>query len=146
MAAPNNDPIYSKAGQISMKPASLLGVASTRTSTYDGSNATTDKILWTASAQGGYVQRIRFKPVGTNVISVARIWINNGSAQTTATNNVFYGEVSLPATTASTNAALVDIDYPLNVALPAGYTIIVGVSAAADLASGWSAAVIGGSY
>lgn len=146
MAAPNNDPIYSKAGQISMKPASLLGVASNRTSTYDGSNATTDKILWTASAQGGYVQRIRFKPAGTNAASVARIWINNGSAQTTATNNVLYGEISLPATTISAVAALPDIDYPMNLALPNGYTVIVGVSAAADLASGWSATVIGGSY
>jgi hypothetical protein len=130
-----------------MRTAAALGVASNRTSTYDGTNATTDKILFTADAtNGGYVQRIRFKALGTNVVSVARIYLNNGAAQTTATNNLFYGEISLPATTASNNAATVDIDYPLNMALPAGFTIIVGVSAAADLASGWTAGVIAGKY
>jgi hypothetical protein len=143
----NSDPIFSRSGAISMRTAAALGVASNRTSTYDGTNATTDKILFTADAtNGGYVQRIRFKALGTNVVSVARIYLNNGAAQTTATNNLFYGEISLPATTASNNTATVDIDYPLNVALPAGFTIIVGVSAAADLASGWTAGVIGGKY
>ena len=143
----NNDPIYSRTCAISTRTAAALGVASNRTSTYDGTNATTDKILFTADAtNGGYVQRIRFKALGTNVVSVARIYLNNGAAQTTATNNLFYGEISLPATTASTNAATVDIDYPLNMALPAGFTIIVGVSAAADLASGWTAGVIAGKY
>ena len=145
--AANNDPIYSRAGVISMRTAAALGVASNRTSIYDATNATTDKILFTSDAtNGGYVQRIRFKALGTNAASVARVYINNGAAQTTATNNLFYGELSLPATTASTTVSTPDIDYPMNMALPAGYTIIVGVSAAADLASGWVAGVIGGKY
>jgi len=145
--AGNNEPIYSRAGVISMRTAAALGVASNRTSIYDATNATTDKILFTADAtNGGYVQRIRFKALGTNAAAVARIYINNGSAQTTATNNLLYGELTLPATTASTTAAVVDIDYPMNMALPPGYTIIVGVSAAADLAAGWTAGVIAGKY
>jgi hypothetical protein len=143
----NNDPIYSKVGDISMRSAAALGVASNRTSIYDATNATTDKIIYTADAtNGSYVQRVRLKPLGTNAVAVARIYINNGAAQTTATNNLFYGEVPLPATTASTTAAMPDIDFPLNFALPPGYTIIVGVSAAADLASGWTAGVIAGKY
>ena len=145
--AANNDPIYSRAGAIGMRTAAALGVASNRTSTYDGTNETTDKIVFTADAtNGGYIQRIRFKALGTNAASVARIYINNGAAQTTATNNAFYGEISLPATTASNTAATVDIDYPMNIALPAGYTVMVGVSAAADLATGWVATPIAGKY
>lgn len=142
----NTAPIFSKAGIISMRTSSALGVASNRTTTVDGTNATTDKLLYTAGSEGSFLQRIRFKSLGTNAVAVARIYINNGSDQTVATNNLFYGELSLPATTASTTIAMVDMDFPLNFVLPGGYRIIVGVSAAADLATGWTAGVIGGTY
>jgi hypothetical protein len=77
---------------------------------------------------------------------VARVYFNNGSTNGTATNNTFYGEISLPATTASTTSATVDVDYPINVALPAGYRIIIGISATTTLASGWVPTVIAGAY
>jgi len=146
---PNNDPIYSKQGAISLNPANYLGKTSYRTSTYDGTNATTDQIIFTADAtNGSFVQRLRFKAMGgaNATAAVARIWINNGSAQTTATNNAFVGELSLPITATSTTAATVDIDYPINFALPAGYKIIVGVSSSADLTGGWTVTAIAGNY
>ena len=59
-------------------------------------------------------------------------------------NNYFYGEVSLPGTTQINTAATVDIDYPMNVALPAGYSIIVGL--ATTVAAGWVVTVVGGNY
>jgi hypothetical protein len=52
----------------------------------------------------------------------------------------------LPATTASTTAATVDVDYPINVALPPGYRIVIGISSTTTLASGWTATVIAGAY
>jgi hypothetical protein len=139
--AANTAPIFSSTGAIS------LGTAITAIVTdYIGTGAN-NVVAFTANAtNGGFVQRIRFKAVGTNAVSVARIYINNGSANTTAANNTFYGELSLPATTASTTAATVDIDYPLNFALPAGYRIVIGISAAATLASGWNPTVIAGAY
>jgi hypothetical protein len=141
MASPNTAPIFSLAGAVS------LGTAITAVVTdYTGAGAN-NVVVFTANAtNGGFVQRIRFKAVGTNAVAVARIYLNNGSANTTAANNTFYGELSLPSTSASTTAATVDIDYPLNFALPAGYRIVVGISATTTLASGWTPTVIAGSY
>ena len=139
--AANTSPIFSSAGAISLGSGITAVV-----SDYDGTGAN-NQVIFTANAtNGGFVQRIRFKAKGTNAVSVVRIYLNNGSANTTAANNTFYGELSLPATTASTTAATVDIDYPLNFALPAGYRIVVGISAVTTLASGWVPTVIAGSY
>lgn len=140
--AGNQAPIFSKVGAISLGS----GITSVVTD-YDGTGANNVVLAYTADAtNGGFVQRIRLKAKGTNAAAVARIYINNGSTNATATNNTFYGEISLPATTASTTAATVDIDYPLNIALPAGYRIVLGISAATTLASGWVATVIAGQY
>lgn len=59
-------------------------------------------------------------------------------------NNMLYGEVSLPVTSLSTTAATVEVDYPMNIALPPGYRIFVGLGA--FTAGGWYVSVIGGKY
>ena len=139
--AANPNPIYSRVGAIS------LGTPITAVVTdYTGAGAN-NVVAFTADAtNGGFVQRIRFKAAGTNAIAVARIYLNNGSINTTATNNTFYGEISLPATTATTTAATVDVDYPMNFALPPAYRIVIGISATTTLASGWVPTVIAGAY
>lgn len=137
----NASPIYSRVGAISLGS----GITAVVTD-YDGTGVN-NVVAFTADAtNGGYVQRIRFKAKGTNAIAVARIYINNGSTNTTATNNTFYGELSLPATTASTTAATAEVDYPMNMALPPGYRIVIGISAVTTLASGWVPTVIAGAY
>lgn len=140
----NASPIFSKEGAIGLNAGATLGTAIV--SDYNGTG-TNNAVVFTADAtNGGFVQRLRFKALGTNAVSVARIYINNGSANSSSGNNTFYGEISLPSTTASTTAATVDIDYPLNFALPAGYRIVVGISAASTLASGWAVTTIAGAY
>ncbi|HWQ07893.1 MAG TPA: hypothetical protein VN436_02255 [Holophaga sp.] len=139
MSAPNIDPIYSRAGAIG------LGTAiTTAANDYTGVSTSNVCVFTADSTNGSFVQRIRLKPCGTNVASVARIFINNGSSQTTAANNTFYGEISLPATTLSASAALAEIDYPLNLALPPGYKIYVGLGT--TVAAGWTPTVIAGNY
>jgi len=59
-------------------------------------------------------------------------------------NTKLYGEISLPATTASATAATADIDYPMNVALPPGWEVYCGLGTA--VAAGWSVMGIGGDY
>jgi hypothetical protein len=139
--AGNTTPIFSRIGAIG-------GIGSTTLTTaaadYTGVGANNSLIFTSDATNGGFVQRVRLKAIGTNVATVARIYINNGSTNGTATNNVFYGEISLPATTAATTAATVDIDYPMNFALPAGYKLYAGLGA--TVASGWVASVIAGAY
>lgn len=59
-------------------------------------------------------------------------------------NNMFYGELSLPATAISQTAATVELDYPMNLALPPGYRVMVGFGSA--VATGWYVMGIGGKY
>ena len=141
--AGNTTPIYSRIGDVQWS-TNMTAV-----------NATTDLtsgtiyLVFTADAtNGGYVQRIRFKPnnaSGTNnVATVARVWLNNGSTTATAANNVLIDEISLPATTGSATASLPVYELPLNFAMPAGYTIYVTLGT--GVAGGYRATVIGGKY
>ena len=59
-------------------------------------------------------------------------------------NTKLYGELSLPATTASATAATSDIDYPMNFALPPGYEIYVGLGT--TVSAGWLVTPLAGDY
>lgn len=141
--AGNNLPIYTRVGDIQW------------TTNITAQNLTTDLtagtsyLAFTADAtNGGYVQRIRFKPNNSasfnNVATVARVWLNNGSTTSSAANNTFIDEISLPATTGTITAALPVYELPLNLAMPPGYTIYVTLGTA--VTAGYRATVIGGKY
>jgi hypothetical protein len=142
----NTAPIYSIQGDNSVNDGTTMpSTFTTAAADYTGATATHNKLVFTADAtNGGFIQRLRFKAIGTNTASVVRIFINNGSANTTAANNVFYGEVSLPATIATATAATIEIDYPMNFALKAGFTIYAGLGT--TVAAGWVCTPIGGQY
>lgn len=245
--AGNHAPIYSRRGALGR--AILLKTAA---NDYNGVSEFNKEVFEADATSGSFVQRLRFKPLGTNVATVARIFLNQGVPNqnfttapaaptstpsssggtmlsgsyyatiialdnkgqrsvigtlssaaavtgptgsiawawtavvgaasyriyvttnstagnavryfTSATNsysqtampveglfddpnignNKFYGELSLPATTISATAALVDIDYPLNFALEPGWEIYVGLGT--TVAAGWSVMPIGGDY
>ena len=69
----NNDPIYSKRGAITR--AILLKTAA---ADYFGVSEFNKEVFAADPTNGSYIQRLRFKAVGTNVATVARIYINNG--------------------------------------------------------------------
>jgi hypothetical protein len=231
MAGPNTDPIYSRLADI------------------DGANNAT--IFVADPTNGGFVQRLRFKALGTNAATVARIYVTNNSLRAATTlaavsgtptgtpsgtggtlatgayfakvyatdqwggftvastetasisvtgptgsiafawtavtgavsytilvgpatgqqvvaftsttnsytmtapgtpgvetdfvnNNYFYGEVSLPATTAIATSSTIDIDYPMGFALAPGQSITLGLGTA--VAAGWVVTTIAGRY
>lgn len=143
--AANTNPIFSLSGDVSYNSSVGMSQAVTAAANdYTGIGANNTLCFTADATNGSYVSRIRFKATGTNVASVARIFINNGATNATATNNAFYGEISLPATTASATAATIEIDYPLGFALPAGFRLYWGLATA--VAAGWVATVIGGKY
>ena len=143
--AANTSPIYTLLGEVSVDASTGMSSAITLAAAdYTGASANY-RLVFTANAtNGGFVQRLRFKAIGTNVAAVMRVFLNNGSANTTPTNNAFYDEISLPATTAITTAATVTIDLPMNMALNPGFRIYVGLGAA--VAAGWTVTAIGGKY
>ena len=249
--AGNNAPIFSRVGDIQ---GGVTLATSATFADFLGTDTTATSVIFISDpSNGGFVQRLRFKAVGTNAATVARVWINNGSlnqvttltpptwgaitpsasggtlatqplyakvqvydqfgawtavsTETAATsitgptgsvswtwtaitgaagyrlfigpkpggeyayfntttnsytqtvpyiagqieqpienvtNNTFYGEISLPATTFVGNAATAEIDYPMNVALPPGYRVLAGLGL--GIVSGWMVTAIGGKY
>jgi hypothetical protein len=100
--------------------------------------------VFTAGANGSYVNQLIVRPVGSNIATVLRVFINNGSTNATQANNCLFTEITLPITTASTVSALVGAAVPLNFALPAGYKINVTLGGA--VAAGFRVMVQGGDY
>lgn len=255
--AGNQAPIYSRVGDIQGSV-----VLTTAANDYTGNNVNNTIVYQADPVNGGFVQRLRFKALGTNAATVARIYINEGypatntsalvpgtptvtvnsgagsgalqagsyysvvqaidqygiptqfsaeSTVVTATSNtanlvitwagstgantyrlfvgptpggeiiyfqttsntttytvanlvpnlvtnlpaqgqpkdftsvnMLYGEISLPATTSSTSSATVDVDYPMNLALPPGYHILVGLGS--SVVAGWTVTTIAGKY
>jgi len=100
--------------------------------------------VFTAGANGSYVSQLIARPVGTNIATVLRVFINNGSTNATQANNCLYTEITLPASTANAAGALQGISIPLNFALPAGYKINVTLGTA--VATGYRVMCQGGDY
>lgn len=135
----NTTPIYSKIGDIQW--VNTIITANTTTDLTTG----TSYLVFTADAtNGGYVQKLRIRPLGTNIATVMRIWLNNGSTTATAANNTLYDEISLAASTVSQTSALALYELPLNFALPNGYKIYVTLGT--TVAAGFDVSAVAGKY
>lgn len=91
--------------------------------------------LYTAGANGSKLNNIQIAYTGTSVATVLRLFINNGSTNTVASNNSLYMSISVPANTLSETAAANDITVSLPITLPAGYKILatIGTSIASPI-------------
>jgi hypothetical protein len=142
----NFNPIFTIAPDVSNNQTTGFG-GTLQTATGDYTGVSANYILvHTAGTNGSYIKRLRFKATGsTTNATVARIFINNGSVNTTATNNIFYGELSLPIVAGINTAATVDLDYPMEFAIDGGYRIYVGLGTTVTPA-GWICTAIAGQY
>ena len=132
-------PIFSRLADIQWGVAALL----TANTAKDGTGTVTT--VFTADAtNGGFVQRLVARPIGTNVATVLRVFVNNGSTNVTVANNSLIAEITLAATTLSEVAAQPDYVLSLNFALPAGYKLNCTVGT--TVAAGYQLSVIGGKY
>ena len=138
--AANTAPIFSGVGDIEWTT-----VQTAANTTYDGTLGT-PAIVFSASIDGGFVQRIRFKASGSATATVARVFINNGQSTGSVGNNVLFDEITLAATTAIQTAATAVYELPLNIALPPGYRILTTLGTVQSAGGGWYATAVGGSY
>lgn len=143
----NVQPIWIAKGDLSNNGTTGMNNAITAAAAdYTGVSAN-NSLVHTAGADGSRIERLKFTPAGTNIQTVMRIYVNNGAANTTATNNTLIGEITLPATTASATAALISPEYLMPngaIALPAGWKIYIGLGTA--VAAGWVCTAISGQY
>lgn len=139
MAANNTSPIFTGIPDIQW-----IDAVATANTTRDLTSGTSYLVFTADATNGGFLDKIRFSPKGTNILTVARIWINNGSTTGTAANNCLFQEVTLIATTASETGALNFTEIPLNFPLPLGYRIYVTLGT--TVAAGFMVNLIGGKY
>lgn len=104
----------------------------------------TSNLVWTAGANGGWLEGIEVRAVGTNTASVVRVFLNNAGAQGTGTNNTLIAEATLPATTLSEVASLTPVHVPINRMIPATYRIYVVIGT--SVAAGVQVTAFGGNY
>ncbi len=137
--AANVSPIFSRLADVQW--AITVLAANTTTDLSGG----TIYLVWTADAtNGGLLQKLKIRQLGTNVATVMRVWINNGSTTATAANNTLYDEITILATTVSQTAALADIERAMNLPLPASYRVYVTLGTA--VAAGFDVTGVGGKY
>ena len=85
----------------------IVSTAMTNTKAMDGTEAvgTAMALAFTAGAEGARIDTIQARytatngstATGTSAASVLRFWLNNGAANTTATNNKLIAEIPMPA-------------------------------------------------
>jgi hypothetical protein len=140
----------------------ILSTAMTNTKAFDGTETvgTAMVLVFTAGANGSRIDQVtcRFASTngatasGTSSASLIRFWINNGAANTTATNNIFFGEVAMAGTTVTalgTSALMVNyLTLPTGgLNLPAGYRLYAGTTVAAGGTNiAFAVNAIGGDY
>ena len=144
--AANINPIYSIAGGVNSVAAlnSGLVVGPTANTAQDGSG--TLYKAFTAGTNGSYLQKIRFRPVGSPAATVCRVFISS-STTTSATATWLYDEITLPAVTVSQTAASSVFELPLNFALPASYLLYVTFgTSTGSTGTGYSVVTVAGDY
>ena len=138
--AANTTPIFPLTPRMSWVNAAGL-VANTNTDLTSGTNYPSG---FTAGSNGSRIDFVRARALGTNVTTVVRIWVNNGSTTGTATNNTLFYERTLNSSTVSQTAEQSDVIIPINATLPAGYILYYTFGTA--VAAGYDMIVVGGDY
>lgn len=136
----------------------IVSTAMTSTKAMDGTEAvgTAMALLFTAGADDARLDTITCRytatngstATGTSAASVLRFWLNNGGANTTATNNKFIGEIAMPAQTVTALATGTMPEYTkvFGVSIPAGYRIYMGATVAAGGVLAFLGDANGGNY
>jgi hypothetical protein len=154
-------PIFTQAPNVGALNA-VLSTAMTNTKAFDGTDTagTALVLAFTAGANGSRIDQVMCRLASTNGLTasgtssatVVRFWINNGSANTTAGNNIFLGEVAIPATAVTALGTTALTTYPLSLPtnglnIPASYRIYAGTTVAAGGTNiGIAVSAFGGDY
>jgi hypothetical protein len=137
-------PLVAETSWVSGAAANAATPGVTANTTFDLTSGTIYGPIITAGTNGTRLDFIKVRQLGTNIQTVIRIWLNNGSATTTAANNALYLERTLGATTISQTGEQADIILPLSISIPSGYRIYATFGTA--VAAGFHLTAVGGDY
>tara|TARA_R110000868_G_scaffold47021_1_gene154683 strand:- start:2528 stop:2965 length:438 start_codon:yes stop_codon:yes gene_type:complete len=142
----NTSPIYSIVGAVDSVASNETGLVVGPTANTSQTGSGTLYKAFTAGANGSYVQKMRFRPVGSPAATVCRVFISSSST-TSTTATWLYDEITLPAVTVSQTAASSVFELPLNFALDPNYLLYVTFGTSTGSAgTGYSVVTIAGDY
>ena len=144
----NNLPMYVKAVSNSSTGGNTKTFSAKITlaaNDFDGTSANNVLVATMDSSNGSFLLGFMCKACGTNVATVARMFLNNNSTNTVAANNTFIGEMPFTATTAAAAGITSnDIWWPINRPFEPGTKIYIGLGTA--VAAGWQFTPFYGAY
>lgn len=142
----NTSPIYSIVGATDSVASNESGLVVGPTANTSQTGSGTLYKAFTAGANGSYVQKMRFRPVGSPAATVCRVFISSSST-TSATATWLFDEITLPAVTVSQTAASSVFELPINVALDPNYLLYVAFgTSTGSSGTGYSVVTIAGDY
>lgn len=142
----NTSPIYSIVGAVDSVATNNSGlvVGPTANTALDGTG--TLYKAFTAGTNGSYIQKMRFRPVGSPAATVCRVFISSSST-TSATATWLYDEITLPAATLSQTTATSVFEIPMNFAVDPSYLLYVTFgTSTGSTGTGYSIVTIAGDY
>lgn len=144
--AANTSPIFTNVPKISWGKVSAADGSS------DGTDADVVLVFTADATDGSYLQKLLFTPRSTSgststSATAARVYLNNGSSVGTGTNNVLIGELTFAAINVNltSTTGIQTFTFPMNIQIPPGYRIYVGLTAVAANTN-WDVVALGGDY
>lgn len=125
--AQNQSPIFGLVPHVS-------GITSGTSANTNKDGTGTVATVFTAGANGSKIERVFMQHLGTNVGTVIRVFLNNGSTNTIAANNYLIHEEAFGAWSNSEVAVSTSKIWYANLIVPAGYKI--NITTATAIASG----------
>lgn len=123
-----------------------IGFANITSSNSAADGTGTVVTLFTAGANGSFISSIFVKPTTANsfqAVGPMRFWLNNGSTNTTATNNCLLFEITLPSTVTTATTCMIGYEIPFNKQLKANYKINVS---GPNISNNWAVCAFGSDY
>jgi len=136
--AASTTPIFVRAPRVSG-----ITTGTSANTALDGTG-TVATVMTADATNGSKIEKVILEALGTNVATVVRLFVNNGSTNATATNNFLVYEIAVAANTLSQTAVSVRQEIALDIPLPAGYKLNCTIGTA--VASGIMVTAVGGDY
>lgn len=151
----NTSPIYTGTPDIQFSGALNSGtiIGPSANTAQDGTGTNVFPVFQADATNGGFVQKIIVRAVGSPAATVMRVFVCNvtgaftANTSNTATTSGLLQEAALAAVTLSQTAASPPVEIPVNLALPAGWRLFVTFGTSTGSAgTGYSVVSVGGKY
>ncbi len=93
---------------------------------------------------GSRISKLVFQPIGSNVATAARAFLNNGQTSATPANNTYLDDATLAISTLSEVAAMAGTEMPLDIVVPPYHKINVTIGT--TVAAGYHVYAVSGNY